>query len=605
MAVVVLQVCAVLTGVTGSTDEVAPGPATHGVLVDYRNHIFTAAWVLPADADAAVLCYRPGGAPATPAEATTCSPPARWVASLELPSNWTDPPLPRTDFAIFSVSTATGTYGPAAPVTGETPPPYPSEYLTSHGVSSTSLDLTWRESTPADVNGGWPFAGAGGTVEWVVYGSRWSASSGPGLPTRVVAVVPAGEVLSTARVTGLVRDATYRFGVRGRDAEGNLSDWSELVTTAARRPGLSLIHRRGAGAAWRTDRVPARGHVQWDPVALASDRRTGTVHVVWSTYEPDLSADAARSDGARRTTDGRWHHDGVPTLWTQLQHLVVGPEGTRAASAWVGDETCLVSRRPGRRWAVRTCLPPGSWMDGVQVDAGGDLHATYLRDHPGTSPARYYVTNARGRWARHRLSPDSNRLPLPAALAYDRSTDRLVLVGGGYDADVVPVWSKRPRSSKFDTRRSWRLSSPGRDFAAPATFSPDSMAHAVVAGSGRVAVVVCGTGVLVGRATSSSPRTVRVGRQRGCDTAIAALPSGALQLAWTPSLEQLDEDRQGVFTSVIRRTRSGTWSSGDPDRLTRSGFDRLQGVVTDLAGRVTVLIRRDALSPFESGDPYS
>lgn len=584
----------VLPAPTGAAADVAPAAARHVVLTDYRNRIFTAAWVLPPEADAAVLCYRAGGAPATPADASVCSAPSRWSASVEAPGTWGGAPLPHTDFAVFSLATETGLYGPPALVTGETPPPFPAEYLTSHGVSATALDLTWRESTASDANGGWPFDGPGGTVEWVVYGARGSADPVTSPPTRVVAVVPVGAVTSSARIARLDRDATYRFGVRGRDQEGNLSDWSELITTAARRPGLSLVHGRVGGASWRTLRVPA-GRFVADAV-LAGDTRTSAVHVGWTTYAPE------RAGYARRSESGAWQAPSLPSGWRALSHLVVGPDHTLTASAWVGDDTCIVHRPPGKRWAVRRCLPPGSWVDGVQLDAAGNVHVVYVRnDIERSTETRYYASDARGRWTARKLASSDDVSLSSVLLGYDRRDDRLVLVGVGPSGQALQVWSKRPAAKAFGTKRSWALGT-----------SADWQVTSVATYAGRVTVAAApGSGgrpvLLVGRATSSSGTTVRV---RGSaridrDTLLTAVSARRVQMAWTRAVPMLDEERQGVWTSVLRRKSSGRWVTTTPTRRTRSAFDQLEGLVADTAGSVSLLVRRDVDSPFESGDPYS
>jgi hypothetical protein len=127
--------------------------------------------------------------------------------------------------------------------------------LSSSPLTATALDLRWRESSSNDANGGFPGDGPGGTVEWVVYRARGLHLADDAGGSSVVAVVPVGDVTTTVRVTGLRRDATYTFGVRGRDQEGNLSPWSERIATAARRPGLYLA----GGGLRQPDRAPEPG----------------------------------------------------------------------------------------------------------------------------------------------------------------------------------------------------------------------------------------------------------------------------------------------------------------------------------------------------------
>ena len=384
----------------GMADALAPAAATHVYLTNYRNHYICGMWVLPTGADAAVLCYRVGGAPATPAEATACTQPARWFATLEVSGYAaTGPAAPPTDFAVFSLTTATGSYGPAALATGETPPPFPAEYLASSPVTATALDLQWRESSSNDANGGFPGRRTGGHGR--------------------VGGLPGARAGSPRRRRGVHRGGCRPGGRRDHDCAGDRAPAGRDVHVRGPWPGprgqpepVERAHRhRGSpaglylagGGSVRPDLALAPGARQ--PIRPRR-RRTGLpvrcrARSRWRgpAFRPGDTGDRDDSRYAVRSPDGRWQSPRLPARWRSLSHLVAGPRGTAAAVALVGADTCVVARRPGHPWAVRRCLPPGSWVDGLVVDGTGARHVVYVRnDFVRSTETRYYATDARGRW---------------------------------------------------------------------------------------------------------------------------------------------------------------------------------------------------------------
>jgi hypothetical protein len=239
-------------------------------------------------------------------------------------------------------------------------------------------------------------------------------------------------------------------------------------------------------------------------------------------------------------------------------------------------------------------------VDGVQLDASGSVHVVSVRnDVERSTETRYYASDARGRWMTRQLGAGTELSLPPVLLSYDVRRDRLVLVAGDASERQIRVWSKRPVARNFGTKRSWGL---GKRSPLGAT--------GVAAYDGWVTVVGAGSGgrpaLLVGRTTASSGRTVRIrgGLAIDRDPVVAAVSAGRVHLAWTRSVRRLDEELQGVWTAVLHRNSSGRWVTTAPTRRTRSGFDHLEGLAADRAGRVTLLVRRGVDSPFESGDPY-
>jgi hypothetical protein len=240
-------------------------------------------------------------------------------------------------------------------------------------------------------------------------------------------------------------------------------------------------------------------------------------------------------------------------------------------------------------------------VDGVQLDASGSVHVVFVRnDIQRSTETRYYASDARGRWTTRRLGA-STEFSLPTVLlSYDRRQDRLVLVGGGPSEREIRVWSKRPAAKDFGTKRSWGV---GRRSTLGAT--------GVAAYDGWVTVVGAGSGgrpvLLVGRTSAASGRTVwiRGGLDIDRDPVVSAVSARRVHLAWTRSVPRLDEERQGVWTALLHWNSSGRWVTTTPTRRTRSGFDHLDGLAADRAGRVALLVRRGVDSPFESDDPYS
>jgi hypothetical protein len=573
----------------------APSAATHIYIQSYRNHLFTGLWVLPEDADAAVICYRAGGGPSSPAEASACSPPGRWGSTVETPGTWTDPAIPLDDFAVFSVVTAGPTYGPPARFTGEVPPPFPAEYLESTGVSNTAFDLSWRESTAFDANGGWPASGPGGTVEWLLYSTDGASAPEDSDTARLVAVVAQDADPTVVRVTGLRRDATYTFAVRGRDREGHLSPWSEALTTAARRPGLSLLDNGGPDGRWHAARVPGSRDAR-NGAALTVSARTSRADVAYTASAPGAMGEAQEGHHVIRRPNGTWRAVALPAAWRSLEHLVVGPDGTLAGTALVGPrpDTCLVRRAPRGHWAVRRCLPGGSWVDDVEVDARGRLHVLYtLNDLEHGSATAFYATDARARWVASALSTTPGLPGAPQLLAFDAASNAVVMVREATHSIRV-AW-KRPRDKSFGPARTWPKPS------GMASFIPTSVAssHDRVTIAGLASRTSCCADarpyLLTGTRRSSRARALQIADVISGDPGplVAAPSRRTVVVGWSQALAGWNTRRQGIWSSRLRQDRRGHWSLTRVQQRTRSAYDWLQGVSADASGRVYFLLRRD------------
>ena len=570
-----------------------PSAATHIYIESYRNHLFTGLWVLPEDADAAVICYRAGGAPSSPAEASVCSPPGRWGSTVETPSAWTDPAVPLEDFAVFSVVTAGPTYGPPARFTGEVPPPFPAEYLESTGVSNTALEVRWRESTALDINGGWPASGPGGTVEWLLYSAEGTRSPEDSDTSRLVAVVAQGADPTGVRVTGLRRDATYTFAVRGRDREGHLSPWSEALTTAARRPGLALLDN-SSGGGWHAAMVPGSREAQ-DGAALTVSARTSRADVGYRVSTPGAVGET-RGHHVFRRPNGSWRTVALPTAWWSLENLVVGPDGTLAGTALVGPtpKTCLVRRAPRGHWAVRRCLRAGSWVEDVVVDARGRLHVLYtVNDFEHGATTAFYATDARDRWLASAL-PTTPGLPwAPHHLAFDAASNYVVMVREATHS--IRVAGKRPRDRAFGPARRWPKPSGMASFVPTSVASYDD--RITIAGLASRTSCCAGarpyllTGTRRGSRTSGLQLAGVISGAPG--PLVAAASRRTMVVGWSQALAGWNPRRQGIWSSQLRQDRRGHWSLTRAQQRTRSAYDRLQGVSTGPAGSAYFLVRSD------------
>jgi hypothetical protein len=594
-ATLIVGLALVLGAIAAPSSRAAevPSAATHIHIESYRN-TFIGFWVLPENADAAVICYRAGGGPSSPAEASSCSPPGRWYAAVDAPGGWTPtaPAAPLEDFAVFSVVTAGPTYGPPARFTGEVPPPYPAEYLESTGISNTALDVSWSESRAFDANGGFPASGPGGTVEWLLYSTDGTRAPETSDAARLVAVVAQGADPTVVRVTELRRDAPYTFAVRGRDREGHLSPWSEPLTTAARRPGLSLLDNSSFGGRWHAATVPGSRDAR-DGAPLAASARMSRAHVGFTVSAPGARDEAQGARHVVRGPNGNWRAAALPAAWLSLEHLVLGPDGTLAGTALVGPSlnTCLVRRAPRQHWAVRRCLPAG-WFEGVVVDARGRLHVLYtVYDFDHGSEAEFYATDARGRWVASEL-PAAPGQQSGGSLAFDTASNYVVMVSDG-TRSVRVAW-KRPRDVSFGPARRWPKPS------GMGSFVPTSVAsygNRVTIG-GLASLTCCAdyrpyllTGTRRGSRTSVFPITdVAVGNS---GPLVAAPSRRTVIVGWRQAPASWNTRRQGIWSSQLRQDRRGHWSLTKAQQRTQSAFDWLQSVSTGAAGRAYFLVRRD------------
>lgn len=539
-----------------------PGRASHIAVDNYRNRIFTAFWVLEPGSDEAVLCFRRGAAPATIAEAEACSAPGRYLASFEPGGTgfWTDPPTALGQFAVFGRSSTTGLLAPGATDTGETPPPFPPTDLQTEAVTGTKIRLRWQG--PSWLMGGYPTNRAGGQTHWLLYQARGGVPPAQSPGAALIAEVPVGgEEPLEFLATGLEPGRIYSFALRGRDAEGNLSDWGNVRTTRAREPGLLVLHDRAGGSRWRAARVPGRPAT--DEASLIVTRSSGAAHVVYGGAEQRLHHAVLRSGD-------RWARGSVPPRSAYAQDVTVGPDGELAAFVWA-RRPCVVVRRP-TGWRPVRCLSDAA-NDGqleVLYDRAGRLHVLYATWSNGLR----YTSNAGGSWRDSAVSPGGGR----ALLAYDVATDSLVLVREG-EAGSVLVTTKRADAQRFGPPRTWV----GKGRAVEQTAITSRGGRVTVVGQvadGDSMVPVIITGPVTGPARLAAVR----GAGGGDSPQLAAMSRDKLVLAWT---------KFGAWSSQVLWDAGGQrWRMTTPVRRTRSPYDQLLGVEVDRSGNTYLLVHR-------------
>ena len=550
-----------------------PGVLRHLVVGSYRGAWAVGAWVLPPGADAGILCYARDGAPAGPSAAETCSPPGTYQGRVDTPGGFGT--FSPTQFAAFARAADTGVLGPRSLVVGETPAPFPATRLSDIGAGARHIVLEWDNGYQSP---GGALNGVGGTVTWLVYRAKGRSSPAVVGPDAVVEVPVPDDWRVVGVVRGLARNTAYTFAIRGRDAEGNLSDWSEPLTTATRRPGLTMLSDSTRDRRWRRSTVPGT-RVSWDGSAAVTRRGSVVVGSVdaASNGEERVSV-ATRSPGERwrqRVTDRAGY-----------RHLAVDP---RSGTLFAASFQCIHSRRQGRGWQTRWCSD-GRVNDGVHslaLDRAGQVHAL-VDTLAGTS----YVSNAGGQWRVHAVLDISGSY-WPLLLRYDRATNGLVLLSVGPSAHDLRIATKRPRQSRFGPWRSWYLSpSPDRTFTLSSA-AADSGRLVVAVTTWRAAGGAWGqpmllSGSVSGRATAQAIR----GTVLESLGPMVAVRGRRVHIAWTRATELPGHPAEGVWSSGGRWDADrGRWDLSRPDRRTVSAYDRVLDLDVEPDGRAYLLVR--------------
>lgn len=523
-----------------------PVVAAHVHVDNYRNHVFTGFWSLPAGADA-VLCYAPEGTPTSPDASQACSDPDAYRGSLAGVSSRSsvDPTEPLEHFAVFARSAPTAAWGPPALDQGGPLPPFPPAALRTTGVSESALALFWEDASPAY---GSAYEGRGGTTRWVVAWALGSRPPGELAPEDIKTTsVTAGK--HSVRIDGLDPGRAHTFQVRGRDADGHLSNWSDPVTAMARRPGLLLTQGGPSRRHWHRTWVPRTRRVETGSAAVGPLRR---VHVVSSVGVVE------RYHVLR---GGKWTVRQAPS---GDEGLTSSPSGVLAAAR----TNCISLKRPGRAWKHAWCAHDLANISGPVLDNRSKVHA-FVETPSGIS----YLTNRPGHWVSHDLET-----PLLPTLVYDPVADRLVMIGlVAADQSAVRVSSKRPGAGRFHGAWTWDLGVESSDFTATVR-------------AGRLTVATGGSrGLVVGTArTDGSRHAVRVVRSVppvGGTALTAATSDRSVALAWTA--------RRGVMTGALRWS-AGRWILSGIRHRTNSRYDTAIDLDVGQGGRATVLVARTA-----------
>jgi hypothetical protein len=549
-----------------------PGVLRHLVVGSYRGAWAVGAWVLPPGADAGIVCFARDGAPAGPSAAETCSPPGPYQGRVDTPGGFGT--FSPNQFAAFARAAETGVLGPRSLVVGETPPPFPANRLSDIGAGGRHIDLEWDNGYQS----GGALNGVGGTVTWLVYRAKGRSSPAVVGSDAVVEVPVPDDSRVVGVVQGLARDMTYTFAIRGRDAEGNLSDWSEPLTTATRRPGLTMVSDGTHDRRWRRSPIPGT-RASWDGSAAVTRHGSMVVGSVSAGSNGDERVSVAtRSPGEhwrQRLTD----HAGY-------RHLAVDP---RSGTLFAASFQCIHSRRPGRAWQTRWCSD-GRVNDGVHslvLDRAGHAHA--LVD---TLAGLSYVSNAGGRWRVQSVAL-IERSYAPILLRYDRATNALVLLAVGPAADDLRVATKRPRQGRFGPWRSWYLSpSPDQTFSLSSAAADAGRLVAAVttwrAAGGAWGQPMLLSGPVTGRATAQAIR----GTVLESLSPIVAVRGHRVHVAWTRATELPGHPAEGVWSSGGRWDADrGRWVLSRPERRTVSAYDRMLDLDVGSHGRAYLLVQ--------------
>ena len=572
------------SGASSAEQALPPGPVTNvtidasvddGLLVD---------WLLPPDADGAVVCLYYKELPQPAVKANGCSA----VVNRSYRDGWPeDPPIPSV--VIYSYNSATGLFGPAAFDTGEPSPPFGPGMVTSHGINDTSLQLAFYGDD------------GGGSTTWVV--RQAVGRSEPDLSTAPIMelpVVPRPELgPHVVHVTGLSPNTVYTFSVQGRDARGNVSERVEPHTTVTRSPGSYVQENRRASRGPVTSAAPQTAIYPSDPSvintapvdsSIAVDPATGRVHLAY------LAGEAKATDKllyTSRLPDGDWE---APTLLARtyfMSSLVRSRRGTLVAS-W---DNCWRVKRVGRAWGAPTCLRGMGDLTAL-IDRNDRLHIL-TRSASGL----HYRTNALGRWTTSRVVGDEH---IRQWIDIDPVTDRIVLVLAGettYPKWRVQVATKTARSARFG-RLHTRASGAGQTKLMPTS---------VTAYNGRITV---GAQLLnrFDKYRYGAPR-VMTGGSAATLGAPVAVPGTTLQdgsflvsaasknrvlFAWThrgadtriPD-KSVTDPASGVWATRAARV-NGRWVFEKATQRTTNAFDEVMDLASDTKGATYVNFRRIA-----------
>jgi hypothetical protein len=560
-----------------------PGPVRRLYLSrSDRGSSLTAYLVLPAYADAAVLCrgVTVGVALASPSAALECSAPSVQPALS---------PAPGVGLVtVFAVDTTRGIYGPSSLAGDALPPPAVPDDLALVHVDATRLDASWSYRETIDGGTG---MGTGGNVRyeliWVA-GTRSPVGNMAAHQVKVPVNPLALPVQSVAhRVSGLVPDVPYTFAVRGVDSDGNASAWTDPRTAVTSAPGEFLLDNSARGV-WRSSRLPQPAGGSVRSSAVEPD---GTLDVgIYKTVAPT----ALRYF---RHPGGIWRGGDLPPGLRDPRVLEASP--TSAGVLAASDNACVFVRSRAGAWTTRGCFrAPVRGVHhpvpliSLKLDRRGAVHALYADDQGRAN----YATDASGRWAVRGLPTVAGTTPFGIAMAYDRVTDRVVVVEGSLAAAggrfTMRVLSKPARSGNFAALRG-RFSVDASQAVNPVSVASfgDRITIAALrlpdlfgpAAGPPVVFTANATGILGGA------RAIPGMRARDRLVQVAAQSAGRVLVTWTH--QGLSTNEQGLWTATRTYGRASAASFSRPIRRTRSP-DQLRGVSLDSRGNVYVFVNR-------------
>ncbi len=548
-----------------------------------RGSTLTAHLVLPAYADAAVLCRGDtiGAPPTSPSGAVECSTPSAQPSLAPAPGLGL--------VTVFGVDTKNGIYGPSSPAASALPPPSTPDDLALGRVDATRLDAMWSYREPLDGGTG---MGTGGNVRyeltWVA-GTRSPVGNAAAhqvtIPVNPLAL-PIQSV--TRRVTGLVPDLPYTFAVRGVDSDGNTSAWTPPVTGVTSAPGDFVLDNSARGV-WRTSRLPVPAGAFVRASAVGPD---GTLDVgVYRDVAPKVLHYFRRPGGV-------WRRGAFPAGLRNPLVLEASPSAPGVLA--VSDHACVFVRSHAGVWTTRGCFRapirgvhhPVPLIN-LKLDRRGALHALYA-DEAGRAN---YATDSSGRWTVRRLPSPAGTTPFGISMSYDRVSDKLVVAEGRLNAAgerfTMTVLTKPARSGGFTAlRRAFSVAATQAVNPVSVTSYADRITIAALSTPDNIYGPVAGPPVLFTADRAGiigGPAVIPGIRTNDRLVQVAAQSAGRAVVSWTH--QGFSTNEQGLWTAVRTYRGMGSASMSRPTRRTRSP-DQLRAVSLDARGNLYIFINR-------------
>lgn len=171
----------------------------------------------------------------------------------------------------------------------------------------------------------------------------------------------------------------YTFAIRGVDAEGNASEWEQIVG-AASEPGTYLLDNSGRDRRWRTTSLSG---TQVPRIAALTVEPNAAVHVALTNSEGPRHR-AARNSYLRRAPAGRFRSATFPATKGYADRLDTSPVAPGLIA--MADRNCVSVRDATGAWTEAGCFTipdPGSYdfgvedVYGIQLDNKGNVHVVF------------------------------------------------------------------------------------------------------------------------------------------------------------------------------------------------------------------------------------